>query len=117
MLDALDTILPLSITNAAKRSGNEWVLPLQEAKQAIKLASDNAIAILGVESFRIEAGGFRVENYTGYGFDFVGDWSDYVNRNNTAALNFISDNPVGNGYGYILTATSRSEFDALSSKR
>jgi hypothetical protein len=76
MPDALDAILPLSITNTAKRSGNEWVLPLREAKQAIELASDNGVAILGVESFRIEDGGFRVENYTGYGFDFAGDWPD-----------------------------------------
>jgi hypothetical protein len=58
MPDALDAILPPSITNTAKRSGNEWVLPLPEAKQAIELASDNGIAILGVESLRIEDGGF-----------------------------------------------------------
>ncbi len=70
-----------------------------------------------MESFRIEEGGFRVENYTGYGFDFGGDWPYYVNQNNTAALNFISDNPVGDGYGYILTSTSRAELEALSSKR
>ena len=63
MPDALDAILPPSVTDTAKRSGNEWVLPLREAKQAIELASDNGIAILGVESFRIEDGGFRVENY------------------------------------------------------
>lgn len=113
MPDALDTILPPSITDAAKRSGDEWVLPLLQAKDAINLASDNGIAILGVESFRIEESGFRVENYTAYGFDFACDWPDYVKQNNTAALNFISDNPLGDGYGYILTAASRSEFDAL----
>ena len=117
MPDAFDAILPLSITSTAKRSGSEWVLPLRKAKQAIELASDNGIAILGVETFRIEDGGFRVENYTGYGFDFTGDWPDYVKQNNDAALNFITENPLGDGYGYILTATSRSEFDALSSKR
>jgi hypothetical protein len=117
MPDAFDDILPLSITNTAKRSGNEWVLPLREAKQAIELASDNGIAILGVESFRIEEGGFRVENYTGYGFDFTGDWPDYMRQNNDAASKFITDNPLGDGYGYILTAASRSEFDALGSKR
>ena len=117
MPDALDAILPSSITNTAKRSGNEWVLPLREARQAIELTSDNGIAILGVESFRIEDGGFRVENYTGYGFDFAGDWLDYVKQNNRAALSFISDHPLGDGYGYILTAASQSEFDALSRKR
>ena len=58
MPDALDAILPASIANVAKRSGNEWVLPLEQAIQTIKLASDNGIAILGVESFRIEEGGF-----------------------------------------------------------
>ncbi len=58
-------MLPVSITKAAKRCGNKWVLPLQEAKKPIDLASDNDIAILGVESFRIEEGGFRVESYDG----------------------------------------------------
>jgi hypothetical protein len=113
MPDALDTILSSAIKKAAKRCGNEWVLPFQEAKEAIDLASANAIAILGVESFRIEEDGFRVENYTGYAFDFRGDWPDYANQNNTAALNFISDNAAGDGYGYILTAASRSEFEVI----
>ena len=43
-------------------------------KEAIKLASEHLIAVLGVEVFHIEENGLRVETYTGYAFDFRGDW-------------------------------------------
>jgi hypothetical protein len=72
--DTFDTILPSAITTAALRNGNEWVLPLPQVKEAIKLASEHLIAILGVEVFHIEENGLRTENYTGYAFDFLGDW-------------------------------------------
>jgi len=86
MPDAFDNILPSAIPAAALHNGNEWVLPLPHAKEAIKLASEHLIAILGVEVFHIEENGLRVENYTGYGFDFLGDWPAYVQQNNRAAF-------------------------------
>lgn len=116
---ALSIDSPSATRKAAKRCGNERLLLFQEEqeeKEAIDLASDNGIAILGVESLRIEEGRSRVENYTRRAFDFVLDWPDYVKQNNRTALKFTSDNPVGDGYGYILTMASRSEFEALGSK-
>ena len=46
MPDAFNAILPPKITVAAVRSGNEWVLPLRQRKEAINLATKHLIAIL-----------------------------------------------------------------------
>jgi hypothetical protein len=109
-----DRTLPPAIIDAAIRSGNEWLLPLAEAKQAIILASEHLIAILGVELFRILNNGLlRTEGCTGYDFDFQEDWSTYVHQNNDAALQFIEQNQFGQGYGYILTTCSEEELKNL----
>jgi hypothetical protein len=113
MPNAFDAILPPEITDAAVRSGNEWVLPLPQTKEAINLATKHLIAILGVESFRIEHSGFLLLDYTGYAFEFRGDWPSYVQQNNQAALSFIEEYPLGEGHGYILTASSELEFQSL----
>lgn len=113
MPDAFNTILPSEITDVAVRSGNEWVLPLPQAKEAIDLATKHLISILGVELLRIEHNGFLLLDYTGYIHEFRGDWPSYVQHNNQAALSFIEENPLGDGYGYILTASSELEFKAL----
>jgi hypothetical protein len=57
MRNAFDAILPSEITDAAARAGNEWVLPLPQAKVAVDLATKHLISILGVESFRIQQKG------------------------------------------------------------
>jgi len=68
-----EKILPREITDAAVRSGNEWVLPLTEAQKAVELATEHRIAVLGVEIFRIVGGGLVTEGYAGYEFEFDGD--------------------------------------------
>ena len=114
MLDDFDRILPSAITDVAVRSGNEWVIPLPEVKQAINLATEHLIAVLGVESFRfLENGLLGVESYTGYAFDLPGDWATYVRQNNDASLRFIEENQLGKGYGYILSTCSEGEFKNL----
>ena len=97
----------------AVRSGQEWVIPFHEVKQAIELAGERLIAVLGVELLRILENGLGVEGYTVYALDFQGDWPTFVAENNAVALRFIEDNPRGQGYGYILTTTSETEFRHL----
>jgi hypothetical protein len=113
----LDELLPSMITDAAVRAGDEWIIPLPEVNQAIHLATKHLIAVLGVESFRILENGFGVEGYTGYAVDFQGDWATYVRQNNEAALRFIEENQLGEGYGYILTTASEDEFKAVDAKK
>jgi hypothetical protein len=112
----LDNLLPSVITDAAVRAGDEWVIPLTEVNQAIHLATKHLIAVLGVESFRILENGFGTEGYTGYTLDFQGDWPTYVRQNNEAALRFIEENQLGEGYGYILTTASENEFKAVDAE-
>ena len=114
-MDDLEKILPNQMLELATRTANgkELVLPFGETLQAIGLASKHLIAILGVEAFRILDTGLGVEIYSGYEFNFDGNWPNFVRRNNEASLEFVNENPFGKGYGYILTTTSEAEFKAL----
>ena len=115
-MDDFERILPPELVSSATRSGTELVFPYREAEKAIRHATANLIAILGVEVFRIlENADLQVDNYSGYGFEYRGDWTDYVVQNNEAAGRFVADNARGAGYGYIQTASSRNEFARLKS--
>ncbi len=106
-----DAILPPEITSVAIRSGNEWLIPLAQAKEAIGLATKHRIAVLGLEVFRVH--GLITEGYSGYEFKLGNDWIEFVSLNNEAALQYIVENEFGSGYAYILTTTSAKEFEAL----
>jgi hypothetical protein len=47
--DDFGAILPAEISSAAVRTGNEWLIPLPQANEAISLATKHRIAVLGVE--------------------------------------------------------------------
>ena len=112
MLD-LDGLLPAEILARAVRVGNEWLIPFQEALQAVSTATASEIAVLGRESFQIVSDGFKVLDYSGYQFLMDGDWPTFVTQNNRAAEHYIIERPIGEGCGYILTSTSRQQFDEL----
>jgi hypothetical protein len=113
-MDDLEKILPSTITSAARRSGNELVIPFIQANRAISIASEGQIAVLGIEVFRILESGLGVVTYSGYEFEFEGDWPKYVRLNNDAALSFMNENRMDDCYRYILTSTSEEEFERLS---
>ena len=60
--------LPDEITIPSARSGEELVLAYHQAQRAVEIATEQSIAILGVELFRIPDDGFGVETYRGYSF-------------------------------------------------
>ena len=110
----LENALPSEIADRAVVSGNELLFPLEDAKAAIGVATQNLIALLGVEVFRISDNGFATETYSGYEFKLDDNWQDYVSLNNEAALRFVDENSFGEGYGYILTSASENEFRHLT---
>ena len=113
-MDDLERALSPRAVEASVRSGNELVFPFNEAKEAVHIASQNSIAILGVEACRILRDGLDVETYSGYEFESHQDsWAQFVRFNNDAALRFIVERALGHGYGYILTSTSQAEFKGL----
>lgn len=112
-----ERILPSELLRSATRTpaGTELVFPYPQVEQAIHEATSQLIAVLGVEVFRILEDGLGVENYSAYGFeDLQGDWTDYVEKNNQAAVRFVAENVHGAGYGYILTTSSRDEAKELA---
>jgi hypothetical protein len=113
----LEKALPGEIVNRAMRSGNELVLSLEDARDAVGIAGQIFVAVLGVEVFRLLDIGLATEIYSGYDFKPDGTWKDFVTINNEAALRFLDENSFGRGYGYILTATSQGEFRELGEFR
>ncbi len=89
------------------------MIPLNQAKAAVRIAGENSIAVLGVEVFEILGDGLAVDAYSGYEFFRLGDWKNFVVLNNAAALRFIEENSGGAGFGYVLTSASEHEFDKL----
>jgi hypothetical protein len=117
----IETVLPSAITSAATSHGNELVFPVAETERAIQVATEHQIAVLGVEVFRVltqdplhSERWLGVETYSGYEFEVRGDWVAFVAENNGAALEFVAENRRGEGYGYILTTTSKREFESLA---
>jgi hypothetical protein len=110
----LDKLLSPEIIVKSVRIGIEWLIPLPEVLQAIAIATSNLIAVLGVECYEILSDGVKFENYSGYQFSLSEDWTHFAQLNNEAAAAFIGANPLPEGHGYILTATSKSEYDGLS---
>jgi hypothetical protein len=96
-----------------EKDGNEWVIPFPEVVEAITLAGQHRIAVLGVESFRILETALGCVGYSGYTFEPQGDWAQFVRLNNGEALRFVEDNPRREDFGYVLTTSSEDEFKSL----
>lgn len=109
----LESVLSSDIIASATKTGNELVIPLPYVLNALNTATAELIAVLGVEAFRILEDGVQVQTYSGYQIPDA-DWKAFVAANNQAAAEFIQANPFGPGFGYILTSTSKQEFEALS---
>lgn len=118
----LESILPDDITRQALTLGRELassrtelVLPYAQALQAIVIASEHEIAILGVEAFELKNEGLftvALADASAY-IPFTGDWKNYVARTNTEAGDWLGDHRLGENHGYILTSTSEKEFSLL----
>jgi hypothetical protein len=59
------------------------------------------------------ADGIGLVAQSAYEYELTGSWPEYVDQNNHAALDFARLNPLGAGYGYILTSTSEDEYRNL----
>jgi hypothetical protein len=85
-MDDLEKALPVEVASLAARSGNELVFPLSLAIAAVRIATENLIAVLGVEVFHVMETGLHSEIYSGYEFKLDQEWRGYVRLNNDAAL-------------------------------
>jgi hypothetical protein len=111
----LERLLPDQLKNAAVFSGRELVLPYAEALNAIRIATEHQIAILGLEAFEVQKEGLLtvdLADASGY-IPFKGDWKAYVGTMNAEAERWISEHRLGENHGYILSSTSEKEFASL----
>jgi len=110
VLGDFDKLLPAKITGASVRCGNEWVIPLRHATEAVNIAGEHLIAVLGVEIPRILPTDSAWKDIPGTSSSSTNDWGAFVFQNNQAAAQYIAENQFGEGYGYTLTTTSGEEF-------
>jgi hypothetical protein len=112
------TQIPAIAALATGVTGSELTFTFPEVLEAIKLCTSEQIAVLGVEVFKVRAGGYYTENLSVYdlkpelkrGPENKEGWVDYVRANNALAEDFISQNPAGDDHVYILTTSSWGEF-------
>lgn len=118
-MGALESILPAEITGQALTLENtELVLPYAQALQAISIATEQKIAILGLEAFELRKDGLLtvdLSDASAY-IRYAGDWKAYVTRMNTEADRWFKEHRLGENHGYILTSASETEFGSLSNK-
>lgn len=111
-MEDLERLLPHDLKNAAVPCGRELVLPYSEALDAVRIATEHLIAVLGLESFEVRPDGLQVVDYSGYDhyITFAGDWKAFVVANNAQAQRWITEHRLGENHGYILTSASQVEF-------
>lgn len=111
----LDRILPDEVKQRGTWCGNELVLPYHEALQAIAVANQQQIAILGFEAFEITDDGLLTVDMADASshINFTGDWATYVSEINAEGERWIRNHRLGENHGYILTSASEKEFASL----
>ena len=117
-MDALEDILSDELKTGAVKSGNELVLPYANALEAIAVATQHQIAVLGLEAFEIRADGLLTADMADASsyIRFTADWNAYVATMNAEAERWLKEHRLGANYGYILTAASESEFAEANSR-
>jgi hypothetical protein len=115
VMRSLEQFLPDDLKRAAVASGDELVLPYAEALNAVRIATQHQVAILGLEAFEVRKDGLLtvdVADASSY-IPFTGNWKAYVARMNGEAEHWIKQHRFGENHGYVLTAVSKAEFESL----
>lgn len=107
--------LPATILEKSVKTGPEYAIPFPEVLEAVHIATAKNIAVLGVETFSVVEEGLQCEGSSGYEFELGDDWVSFVRANNDQALKEIAEAGHHAATRFILTTTSKSEFDELES--
>jgi hypothetical protein len=107
--------LPLEIREKSVNTGNEYAIPYPEVLEAVQIAAARNIAILGVETFAVVENGLQCERFSVYEFELGVDWASFVKANNERAMKEIAEADRHAATRFILTTSSKSEFEELDS--
>ncbi len=104
----MNRVLPDDVKERAVTTGNELILSYEDALNAVSLANEHKIAVLGFDAGEVLEDGFQASEYTGYDceIEFSGDWNSYVASMNALAERWLKEHPLPKNHGYILTFTS-----------
>lgn len=95
-------------------SGVEMVLSPPDAACAVEYASEDSIAVLGVEQFRpLPDGMLQVLDLSDYDKGTLSQWSTIVEFHNLAAREWIKER-MQVGTGFILTTASEPEWNEVA---
>ena len=114
-------LIPTIAAATAGLLGTEPMFTFPKVSQVIKLCSAHQIAVLGVELFLVETGGYRASGCSDYDLRLASvwagveteNWEGYVAVNNSMAEDYICQNPAGDDHVYILTTASLREFRGI----
>lgn len=116
-------MIPAIVATASGAVGNELTFTFPDVLTAIRVCTENDIAVLGVEIFLVQSNKFQASGCSTYDLQMgswgevgVSDWSRYVKYNNRLAEEFIRQNPTGDEHVYVLTNSSWQEFCQLQQK-
>jgi hypothetical protein len=112
-MPTFEQLLPVDLVSRSECLGEERAIPFPDVLTAISVATANEIAVLGVEVYLISGATTSFKDYSEYEVAFGGDWSRFVEENNGAATEFISKNPLFDGFRYVLTVADQDEFQKL----
>lgn len=112
IMEDLISIVPAELLDRARLNETEFVFAHPDVLDVIRIATEHAVAILGIEVFEVKDG-LLAQDYSGYEFPSGDDWRDFVLVNNRAAMEFVRSHPAGEDHGYILTSSSEREFRQL----
>lgn len=105
--DAFEKSLPTDILSKCERLDHELGIPYNLVENVIKLASENDIAILGVEVYAV-GDTVSFKDYSEYSFGYRDNWQEFVQSNNAAARNFVSENRFKDDeFRYVLTTSEK----------
>jgi hypothetical protein len=92
----------------------EWILPKQQGLEAVELATEAQVAVLGVQHMEVCGQEVRLAAFTRYRYEFSGDWTGFVRQNNRAAARFLADKPDSDNSRYIMTSVPKDSYSPSS---
>jgi hypothetical protein len=105
----LQTICSITSIANGKTIGGELGFTFPGALEAVRLCTENGIAVLGVEIFQVCGEAYETIVMSSYELPNL-EWNGYVAENNALAEKFIRSNPTGDEHIYVLTTSSWREF-------
>lgn len=108
-LDAFEKSLPADVLSRCDRLNHELGIPYNLVESAINTATENEIAILGVEVYAV-GDSMSFKDYSDYSFGYRDDWRDFVRLNNAAATAFVAESRFkGEEFRYVLTTSEKPQ--------